>query len=226
MPSMTRATLLSTVGSLTGDPNHTRFTSALKLDRIQEAQERFVIDTNVLKDVNSTITTVAGTASYDLPTDILDVMRVSHKNIKLTRKSKYDLDVESGTDWSEDTGTPQSYYIDLDPNNKKIVLYPIPEGSDAGANLIIEYVKIPPTLDTDAAVPFDGHTLMAPYSMAIAYWASSKLLLIRPDQQALVMSSGYEKQYRELVADCIDRFKQMYETAPMRMRGGRYHKGL
>lgn len=220
MPSMTRANLVTRIGQLINDPSDQRFTASQKQDEIQKAQEMFVLDTKCLKDV-STITIVSGTNSYALPTDILDVMRVAHKNLKLERLSEYELDVIFNADWTVTTGTPTKYYIDLDPNNQKIILYPIPQSADAGANLTIEYIKIPPTLSSDSSVPLDSHTLLIPYHDALAYWAAASLLSILPDQAALVEMGQYMKKYDEYVEHCINTFKGLEQSRPINIYYGR-----
>ncbi len=226
MPSMTRSELVTRVGLLIGDPNNDRFTATQVQSEVQKWQEQFVLDTKCLIDVSQS-SIVSGTASYDLPTDILDVVRVAHDGIKLERTSEYDLDVMLNQDWSDDTGTPTLYYVDLDPNNKKIILYPIPQSGDVGTNnLVVEYIKLPPALSSDSSVPLDSHTLLAAYHDAIAYGAAASLLNIQPDQAALVMIGQYEKKYQKAVSDCIDGFVNLGKSNPINIYRGRNPSNL
>lgn len=226
MPSLTRATLTTRIQLLINDPSAQRFTAAQYQDEIQKAQERFVLDTRALTD-NTTETPVADQAAYNLPTDVLDVKRMAHRGLPLRRISKFELDRYTGQDWTDDKGTPKFYYVDLDPNNKKYSLYPIPQGQDAVSNSIaIEYIKLPPALSADASIPLDGHTLMVAYHDALAYKAAATLLDIFPTQESIVMSQRYEKHYSDLVSHCIETFKALSVTQPVRMRGGRYHGEL
>jgi hypothetical protein len=215
---------VSRIGDLASDPTNARWSASKKQDKIQEAQERFVLDTRALTD-NTTDTAVADQQEYPLPADCLDIKRLAHKGVLLTRKSKFDLDIAIWADWSQTKGTPHYYYVDLDSNNKKYGLYPVPQGGDAGANLALEYVKIPPVMTSDSDVPFDSHTLLTPYHMAIAYWAAADLLRQDPSQANALKIAEYEKQYEKLVSDCIETFKDLAETRPMRMGGGRYFRG-
>jgi hypothetical protein len=215
---------------LIGDPSNVQWTATQKQAKIQEWQERFVVDTKALKDVQ-TVTLISGTAEYDLPTDILDVIRVSHNGLKLERMSEFDMDVANDSDWASESGTPKKYLVDIDPNNKKIRVYPIPQGADTSASLIIEFVKIPPVLSTDAAVPFDSHTLLTPYHMAIAYGAAADLL--RPSirsgtgaEAIVVQIREYERMYEKMVTDCIETFKALSESKPLTFAVGRYFKNL
>ena len=88
MPSMTRSELVTRVGMLIGDPANSRFTTTQLQAEIQKWQEQFVLDTKCLIDVD-TDSIVAGTRSYDLPSDILDTVRVAVNGIKMERTSEY-----------------------------------------------------------------------------------------------------------------------------------------
>ena len=217
-----------------GDPNHTRWSSAKKIQKLNEAQERFVIDTRCLVDT-ATDNLVDGTAEYSLPTDVLDLNRVAINDgtawIELQRKSMFYLDFYSSSGHSADTGTPSAYYVDLDPDNKKLHLYPIPGSGDAGtANLKFEYVKIPAALSSDSSTPFGGHTLLSPYHMAVAYEAARQILLQDPGVKMNPQEAGYvqgnmEREYSRLVSSCVDKFRAMGEEKPLRWVGGRYYRG-
>lgn len=225
MPSQTRATLTTLVGLLIDDPSNDAFTTTQVQDKIQEAQERFVLDTRTLRD-SVTDTVVANQQEYALPSDVLDVIRASHKGVEIRRISKADLDFSFSDRWDQTTGTPKYFYVDLDPNNKKYGLYPIPLADDAGANLAIEYVKLPPTLSSDSSVPLDGHTLLAAYHNSLAYWAAKELLMIRPSEENLVRIKQYTDRYTDEISHCIETFKHLEISEGWRFKGGRYHKGL
>lgn len=226
MPSQTRGTLRSLVNLLVGDPSQQRFTAAQVQAKLEEAQERFVLDTRVLRDAISD-TSVAGTAEYNLPSDVLNIVWMAHKGLKLTRISKADLFFYKSADrWDDDSGTPRYYYVNLDPNDQQYGLFPIPTAADAGANISGEYLKMPPVLSSDSSVPFDGHTLLIPYHNALAYFAAKELLIINPTQEGLVKVDAYKKRYSDEVSHCIETFKHMEQSQGWRLVGGRYHKGL
>jgi hypothetical protein len=230
MPNLTRVNLVARIGDLIGDPSNVQWTAAQKQAKIDEWQEQFVLDTRALKDVQTT-PIVSGTYEYDLPSDVMDILRVSHNGLKLERVSAYDLDVLYDANWADDTGTPTKYFVDLDPDNKKIRVYPIPQSEDASYSLIIEYVKMPPALADDTSVPWNSHTLMTPYHMAIAYGVAADLLrprlLADPNPQPIQATiREYEHQYDKLKGDCIETFKAMGESSPLSFAVGRYFKNL
>lgn len=186
--------------------------------------EQFILDTRALKDV-LTQSSVAGTRAYNLPTDILFDLRVAYNGIALIRTSEFELDKTYYNDFSLSNGTPNSYYVDLDPNNQKFYLYPTPPSAITNG-IVMEYIKIPPVLSSDSSVPFDGHTLMTPYHDAIVYWASSYLIDGNMTQANLFNKREWQKEYNKRVTDCIETFKDLEFSKPIRMRGGRYFKGL
>lgn len=225
MPSQTRATLSTLTSLLIDDPSNSAFTSAQVLAKIQEAQERFVLDTRVLRDL-AAASTVASQQEYALPTDLMDIVRLALDGAELTRVSKADLSfIFRGSRWDQTIGIPTHYYVDLDPNSQKYGLYPIPV-SAGSSNIAIEYVKMPPTLSADASVPLDGHTLLIPYHNSLAYWAAKELLMIQPSQENLVRVQQYTKRYEDEVSNCIETFKHMEQSQSPRFKGGRFHKGL
>src|SRR5688572_8253322 len=144
MPSQTRLSLQTLTSLLIDDPSNRSFSAAQVLAKLQEAQERFVLDTRVLRD-STTDSLASGTQEYDLPTDVMDIVRLAVDGKELPRISKADLDFYSSSRWDQTTGAPRYYYVDLDPNNKKFGFYPIPDTSGS-SNIALEYVKIPPTL--------------------------------------------------------------------------------
>lgn len=225
MPSQTRLGLQTLTSLLIDDPNNRLFTAAQVLAKLQEAQERFVLDTRALRD-SETLTLIDGQQEYALPTDVMDIVRVAHNGVEIGRKSKFELDFLASGRWDQDKGTPTYFYVDLDPNNQKMGFYPIPESGDAGANTPVEYVKIPPALSADGSVPLDGHTLLIPYHNSLAYWAAKELLMIRPSQENIAKASAFGKRYDDEVSQCIETFKHMEDSGSWRIVGGRYHRGI
>lgn len=226
MPNLTRSDLEDRINEIINDPNDSQWTAAQKQAKIQEAQEQFVEDTQALTDTQS-FSVVAGTNAYALSTDTMDILRVGLNGVKLRRYAKFDLDILTNGNWSVTTGTPVAYYVDYTSTNKNLTLYPIPTSGDAGtSNLVVEYVKVPPTLSSDSSTPLNSQTLLQPYLMALAYYAASEFLSADNDPQKWIKADRYKKMYRDKVSDCREIFVALSDTVPMRMRGGRYFKGL
>lgn len=214
------------VGQKVFDPQNERWSSAVVQARLEEAQKRFVSDTRCLIDVATPTTLVVNQAEYDLPSDVLDVLRVAHNGKALSRTSKFDLYFYTPDKWTDDKGSPAKYYVDTDPNNKKIGVYPLPQSADTAYTMDIEYLKIPPALSSDSSVPLDSHTLLTPYHYALVYWTARDLLGEDVTPENEIRRKNYKAEYDALVEDCINMFRRLGETTPWRMRGGRYFSGL
>lgn len=225
MPSLTRDELVTRVGLLVEDPSNVRWDSTTKISLLNQWQDRFVLDTRALTDVASS-SVVAGTQEYDLPSDILSTVRVVLNGIELRQTGKVDIDDNTNSDWTQTTGQPHSYYIDLDPDNLKIGLYPVPTAAEAGSsNLKIEYTKQPTALSASSSVPFNSHTLLGLYGEALAYGCAYQLLLTDPTPENLARAARYLSEYGVYVAKAINNFRAMRQRKPLRLRGGRFFRG-
>lgn len=225
MPDLDRDALQSRLSDIIGDPNNTRWTTTQKQNMLQVAQEAFVNDSKCLID-NQQFSITDGDNTYALAADTFDVRRVAHKGLPLTRISKFDLDVYVGGDWTDDTGTPTRYYVDLTGTSKELTLYPKPTANDVGTNnLVVEYVAIPAVMSSGAADPLDAQVLLQPYLMAIVYYAAAEFLNMSKDPQEWARANIYRAQYKGIASDCEEIYNALRETKPPRMRGGRYFRG-
>lgn len=213
------------IGDLTNDPAHDRYTTSQILTVMNNVLDEWNLEAAVLKDT-VTLTTVAGTRSYLLSTltgTPVRFDRVTHLGIELERRDKSWFDLYASDDWSDDTGTPKMYYINVsDPDLQNIYLYPTPQDADAGANLVVEYVKRQDTLTATTDIPFNSNTLLYPYHHGIAYRASALLLLRDPTPDARFKASGYQSTASAVLTKVIEVFKEQEKEEPPRLRGGRY----
>lgn len=138
------------------------------------------------------------------------------------KKSKSWFDLYAGDDWSDDTGTPTSYYIDTDVDGFSLVVYPIPQDADAGANLVAEYVKQHTAMASASDSPFNSLTYLSSYHYGLAYESASLLLTRDPDPANQVKIDRYQKVANAVLSDVIQVFKALEKEQPLRMAGGRF----
>lgn len=204
------------------DPDQTRYTSAQYTSAINEAQRQFALDSKCLWKDASTYTVVDGTAGYSLPTDFMWEKEVTHKGLRLLPISRATLLGLKGDDWTDDTGTPTNFLIDPEEARKQILLYPIPQSGDAGANLILTYYPLPTDLSSSTDVPLNSSSLLAQFHMAIAEYAAWLLLGFEKATPEFVSKrGGLIRHYNDAVIKATDTFKNT-ASEPIRMRGGRY----
>lgn len=138
------------------------------------------------------------------------------------KKSKSYFDLYASDDWSDDTGTPTSYYIDTDGDAFSLVVYPIPQSNDAGANLVVEYVKQHTAMASASDSPFNAITYLAPYHYGVAYECAAWLLTRDPNPANGIKIDRYQRLANSALADVIQVFKALEKEEPLRMSGGRF----
>lgn len=225
---MTLSDLQVLIGQLTSDPNHDRYTTVDIGTELDNTQNKWNIDCKIIKDT-VTITTVSGTRQYalsGLTGTPISFPRVTHKGIDIDKRSKTWMDLYSGADWTLDNGTPQLFIIEAtDPDVQYITLYPTPMDNDAGANLVVEYVKAHTSMSLSTDVPFlsvtSSNTLLRPYDWGLAYDVAARLLKRDPSDVNAKKSSDFAKEAEDVKSQLIQNFKQFEAEEPKRMRGGR-----
>lgn len=226
---MTLSDLQDLVGRLCNDSGHDRYTTADINIELDNSQDRWNIEAKIIKDT-VTLTTVDGTRQYALTTltgTPISFPRVTHKGLDLAKKSKSYFDLYTGTDWTVDIGTPREFFIEAtDQNSQFITLHPTPQSGDAGANLVVEYIKRHTPMAAASDVPFMdaavSNYLLRPYDWGLAYDVAARLLARDPSTANAKKTTDYSSIAGGVMADVIQVFKALEEEEPKRMRGGRY----
>ncbi len=203
------------------DPAQSRFVNAYS-DALNLAQRQFALETGCCIKDHTTLTVVAGTATYDLPSDFLRAKMVMHKGLPLEPTTKADLAFYNpGQRWDDDTGTPVRYNIETREDKKVLLLFPVPEAADAGANLVLTYRYVPSDFTGDTDTVFDGESMLGSYEIAVAIYTAWMLLgYNRQDEAAMLKRSVLFKQYQDKVTEAVEKFGDT-KNAKMRIRGGR-----
>jgi hypothetical protein len=182
-----------------------RYSTTTILNLVDKAHKVFCIQTEALT-TSATMSFTLGTTDYALPTNCIYVERVAisvtggldsgTENFKyLKQKTVWGLDIEN-TSWDLSSSTPTAFYI----RNRYMGFYPAP--SFSGAEVYMQYVKIPTTLDETTDNIFDGYTQLEPYGELLALYVAAKLALqdgnttlysslIAEWNSGLVLAKGY-----------------------------------
>ena len=226
---MTFAELNVLIGDLTGDPQSDRYSAEQRATELDNSQDKWNISARIIKDT-ITITTVAGTRQYalsGLTGTPISIGRCTHKGIELKKVSKSYIDLYTGQDWTDDTGTPKYFFVEQeDPDSQYITLFPTPNDADAGDNLVVEYVKRHTAMSADSDVPFMSGTasnsLLRPYDWGLAYDVSARLLARDASPENSDKAAKYMSIAGGVLADVIQTFKGLEREEPRRLAGGRY----
>lgn len=227
---MTLSDLQTLIGNLTTDPSHDRYTTTDIGIELDNSQDEWNSEIGIIKDT-VTVTVVDGTRQYaisGLTGTVIGFARVTHKGLLLEKVDKNWLDLYAGgTDWTQSTGTPKKYLIEAtDPDVQYITLYPTPTSIDAGAYLVVEYIKRHTSMSASSDVPFmsgtSSNSILRPYDWGLAYSTAARLLLRDPAKESAAKVQNYTTVAQKVKADVIQVFKQLEAEEPHRVRGGRY----
>lgn len=227
---MTLSDLQTLIGNLTNDPNHDRYTTTDIGIELDNSQDEWNAEIGIIKDT-VTLTVVDGTRQYaisGLTGTVIGFRRVTHKGIRLEKVDKSWMDLYAGgQDWTTNNGTPKKFLIEAtDPDVQYITLYPTPTANDAGAYLVVEYIKKHTSMSSSTDVPFmsgtSSNSLLRPYDWGLAYATSVRLLLRDPSKESVAKVQNYSTVAAGVKANVIQVFKDLEEETPRRFRGGRY----
>jgi hypothetical protein len=232
---MTLEELYVFIGKLCNDPNHDRYSTSDIDTELDNTQDSWNLGAKIIKDT-VTLTTVDGTRQYALSTltgTPISFTRVTHKSLELKKRSKSYFDLYTGTDWTALTGTPSDYFVEVeDPDTQYLTVFRTPGSPDAGANLVVEYIKRHTAMSASSDVPFmsgsSSNLELRPYDFGVAYDTSSRLLRRDTSQENLLKAigadgkSGYLGIANDVLADVVQVFKALEQEEPRRLRGGRY----
>lgn len=226
---MTFSDLQAFIGSLCNDTNHDRYSLSDINTELDNSQDTWNLEAKIIKDT-VTVTVVDGTRQYalsGLTGTPISFPRVTHKGLDLDKRSKSYFDHLLSNDWTQDIGTPNEFFIEAeDPDNQYITLHPTPQSGDAGAYLVVEYIKRHTALSASTDVPFmsgsSSNYLLRPYDWGLGYSVASKLLLRDPNAANAKKAEDYRKIAQNVMAEVVQVFKALEAEEPKRLSGGRY----
>lgn len=218
------------IGDLTNDPPHDRYTLAQINTELDNWQNDWNADTGILKDT-VTLTIVDGQRQYaisGLTGTPIAFGRVTHKGLKLEKKDKAWFDLYAGgTDWTTTVGTPTAYLIEAnDPDVQYITLYPVPQSGDAGANLVVEYIKQHTSMSASTDQPFNSLPLMTPYHWGGAYDVAARLLVRDPSPLNAQKVVPYRKIAEDVHSNVVQVFEALEKAVPLRLKSNYRPVGL
>jgi hypothetical protein len=227
---MTFSDLQTFIAALVNDPNHDRYTLSDINTELDNTQNKWNLAAKIIKDT-ITLTVVDGTRQYALSSltgTPISFERVTHRGILLEKRSKAWFDLYAGgTDWTTTPGTPTAYFIEgEDPAVQYITLFPIPQSGDAGAYLVVEYVKQHTSMSAASDVPFMSGTetnyLLRPYDSGLGFDVAYRLLLRDPSSSNAKKSQDYLMVATNVLTEVVQVFKALEAQEPKRIVGGRY----
>lgn len=170
----TAATLINDARVLARDPSATgraRFTDAQVLEYLNEGQRDAIAATLCIQK-SSTIVTSSGTIYYALPSDFMQVVRVTSDDERLEEKSPAKLDI-ANSKWETETGTPENFFVTF-TTRTYIGIYPYPVSGSSTETVKIEYYAQADEM-TSGSTPFNGITEFTPFHQMLPYYAAAQM---------------------------------------------------
>jgi hypothetical protein len=177
-----------------------RYSDTVLLDFINEGQ-RDVVNQTWIVSKSTTITLSANTTYYSLPSDLINIERVTRANGNLPEVSLMLLDADSNNGAWEITGSTPTYFFQDRALPGSIGLYPYPSSTATAGTLKIIYRAFATDLAVDADQPFNALARYAGYHDLIVFYATYRILAI----EALMDKAGV--------------FKDLYDTRVQLLRG-------
>ena len=218
---MTLSELQALIGTLSNDPNHDRYSLSDINTELDNTQDTWNLEAKLIKDT-VTLTVVDGTYQYALSSltgTPISFPRTTHKGIDLFKRSKAYFDHLGRRDWTADIGTPTEFFIEAtDPANQYISLHPTPQSGDAGAYLVVEYIKRHTSMSAASDVPFmsvtESNYMLRPFDWGLAYSVASKLLLRDPNEANAKRSNDFANMAKNVLAEVVQVFKALEAEEP------------
>lgn len=199
---MLRSDLEAEVARQLGDPNNTRWTTAIIDLRLDAAELDIQKQTNAVK-TSSTYTPVAEVKEVVVSANIIDILRATYTladgTVKTDKRgfqpiSRWDLDFQRPNWQNESSGEPMLWSFDA--STKSIILTPKPSAANVNTNCLtlleVRQVTTPLSQGTASSSPFDGNSLMVPYHRALVYYAVAECLKDNDDQISLQKSKYFK----------------------------------
>ena len=180
-----------------------RFSNARLNAFINEGHRQAVLETRpILKSAQFEL--VAGTTYYSLPTDFLQINRVTLEYDVLYETTPEALDKTNR--WPETGARPTHYFIHF-ASRTKVGFYPFPESSSSTGTVRYDYFAQATDLSADSDEPFGGAAELDVYHYGLAYYAAAKMTAI---DGRTALAGFYLAEYRAT----IERIKSEAKSRP------------
>jgi hypothetical protein len=176
-----------------------RFTDA-QLNALINQTHRDVINfSNVIRKQDD-FELVSGTTYYLLPTDLIQIERVTWRRRNISEQTLQSLDSQANFgDWQIASGPPKSYF--QDPSQPGYIGFqPWPLGSTSTGTVVVFYSAQGAELSADADEPFNGDDRFQEWGDLLIYEPAYKISVIDGlIQEAAEYKTLYETRLRSMM---------------------------
>jgi hypothetical protein len=179
------------------------------LRRANIVMRKICEESECLKTIDTSNTSVSGTADYNKPSGCSRLTRVAYGNQRVFGILKAELDMtsfQSGSEWQTLTRTP-TRYIDK-PTSITLLPYP----NDTGTVITMEYIAQPTELTAVGDIPFNAQNNLYSFHDLIVAGVVYRCMLEDRNQFYMEWKSIYEKgilKLKDFVRNQPDTFMSM-----------------
>lgn len=180
-----------------------RFTTSTIDNFVNEGQRIAILDSKALiKSANFELS--AGSTYYSLPSDFLQMRRLTLRYQELEEQTPESLANRVGLEWETSGGLPTNYFINFS-SRTKVGFYPFPDTVSSTGTVRYEYYASPTDLSASSDEPFGGSNELDQYHYLLVYYAAYRMAMIdgRQDLGVLYRTEfyeGIERMKREALA--------------------------
>lgn len=168
------------------DSSRRRYSDAQLLDFINEAQ-RDASSNSWIVQKSTSITLTTDTTYYSLPSDTIEITRVTrdYDLLEETTFDKEDSDAD-GSSWETEGGVPLEYFQDSTQPDK-IGIRPWSSGTSSTGTARIHYIAQPVDLSSDSDVPFNSHNRYLPYHDILIYYVVTRIFMLEGETNKVTL---------------------------------------
>lgn len=181
-------------------PDPKVFFTNSELNAIINEGHRLVCNGTWVIHRSTSISLVSGTTYYSLPTDILEITRVT-REYSLLKETTLDARDAESEDWEETGGTPAYYFQDR-ARPDQIGFHPFPNSSSSTGTVRINYIAQAGTLSSDSDVPFNDSDRYVAYHDVLVYYGCYVVFLKANDPRATQYLQLFESTFN-LIRDTV-----------------------
>lgn len=204
--ALTSSGIRSDVRSLITDGSGTRqrFSEVELNNWINEGQRLADVKTLCIYQAYS-FSLSTGTTYYSLPTDFLQIRRVTRDFLALQELTPAGLDGRSA-EWENQSGLPTYYFLNFS-SRTKIGFAPFPLTTADLGTIKVEYMAYSTALSTTTdGVPFNGVTEFYSYHPALSFYAAYKASMVdERDNKSKVFLDSFNALTDLMKQRCVER---------------------
>ncbi len=182
----------------------------VQINALLNESHRDIVNATWVIAKSTSFALVSGTTYYLMPTDVIDIQRVTFRDVPLKEISFQGQDGQTASAWELSGGLPSRYFQDATQVGY-IGFYPWPNSTSSTGTVKMQYYAEANTLSSDSDIPFDNQNRYLPYNDLLTIFTCYKIFLLEGET---AKSDAYAKEYENRLALMRDRVRSKPNYMP------------